>query len=86
VVRVVPYDIGVSIDKWSREPFYRQLAAVLRAKFDANEIAIGEKLPSEGELEAGYDVGRNTVRAALQLLREEHRVETFPVRGTFRVS
>ena len=71
------------IDLWSREPLFEQLAAVLRGKIESGEWPPGHKLPGEARLAQEYDVARGTVRAALDLLREEGRIVTFVGRGSF---
>ncbi|MEO3922904.1 GntR family transcriptional regulator [Micromonosporaceae bacterium B7E4] len=54
------------------------------ARFPASgEWPPGHKLPGEVTLAQTYAVARGTVRAALDVLREEGRVVTFTGRGTF---
>lgn len=62
---------------------YRQLANELRRQISEGELAVGSKLPSEGELAETHDVARNTVRLALGLLRAEGLVTTDQGRGSF---
>jgi GntR family transcriptional regulator len=71
------------IDPHAPEPSYRQLAAQLRARITAGEIAPREALPSITYLvqETGLAVG--TVRRAIALLVEEKYAYTVPGRGTF---
>ncbi|GIF69252.1 hypothetical protein Ais01nite_72870 [Asanoa ishikariensis] len=71
------------IDEWAPEPFFEQLANVLRSKINSGEWPPGHKLPSETTLQQTYGVARGTVRAALDVLREEGLVVTFVGRGTF---
>lgn len=73
----------VMIDQWARDPLRDQLAAVLRAKIESGEWPPGYRLPGEVRLAQEYGVARGTVRAALDLLREEGRVVTFTGRGSF---
>jgi GntR family transcriptional regulator len=73
----------MSIDQWSTEPIYRQLAAILRARIDSGQYAPGQKLPSEPTLQQEYGIARDTVRAAIRLLRDEGRVVTLSGRGTY---
>lgn len=61
---------------------YRQLADLLRARITSGEIGPGQLLPFEGRLSQEYGVGRATVRAALQVLREEGLVVTERGYGT----
>lgn len=71
------------IDRESGVPLYRQLANLLRAKIDSGEFLPGKLLPSELALQQTYGLARDTVRQALDLLREEGRVLTSPGRGTY---
>lgn len=71
------------IDLWRHEPLSQQLAAILREKIDKGEIKPGQKIPSETALVQTYDVARGTVRRALNILREEGKIVTFPGRGSY---
>lgn len=71
------------VDLWSREPLYEQLARILRGKIDSGEFPPGSKIPSETALHQTYDLARGTVRRALEILREEGKIVTFPGRGSF---
>lgn len=68
-----------------RDPVYVQLAAILEREIRSGNHPADERLPSESELMAQFEVGRNTVRAALAYLRERGIVETIAKRGTFPV-
>ncbi|MEU4269034.1 GntR family transcriptional regulator [Streptomyces sp. NPDC026092] len=63
-------------------PLYLRVAAALREDLAGRHIAPGSRLPSERSLAHRYHVNRQTVRSALQLLREERLVVT-DRRGTF---
>ncbi|MFV0131297.1 GntR family transcriptional regulator [Streptomyces sp. HMX112] len=63
-------------------PLYLQVAAALRDDLTQRRIAPGARLPSERCLVHRFRVNRQTVRNALQLLREERLVVT-ERRGTF---
>lgn len=71
------------IDPTSDRPLRRQLADVLRGKVETGEVASGQFLPSEGQLAQTYNVGRDTARAALALLRSEGLAVTVPRLGTY---
>ncbi len=73
----------MTVDQWSTEPIYRQIAAILRAKIESGEYAPGDKLPSEPRLQQEHGFARDTIRHAIKLLREENLVVTLPGRGTF---
>ena len=60
----------------------RVLDALVR-RFDGGEFAVGQKLPSEGELVDAYGVSRTVVREAISQLRARGYVETRRGIGTF---
>ncbi|MGX1885892.1 GntR family transcriptional regulator [Streptomyces sp. NPDC055287] len=57
-------------------PLYRSLAHRLRADLEREQIPPGGRLPSERTLAALHRVNRQTVRQALQYLREQGIVST----------
>ncbi|MFJ6048447.1 winged helix-turn-helix domain-containing protein [Streptomyces sp. NPDC092307] len=57
-------------------PKYQRIAAALRSDLDRAAHAPGGRLPSERSLAARYQVNRQTIRAALQYLREDGLVVT----------
>ena len=57
--------------------------AALTARIASGDLAPGEKLPSESELMAEFDVSRTVVREALSRLQAAGLVETYRGRGTF---
>ncbi|MEU7391734.1 GntR family transcriptional regulator [Streptomyces tanashiensis] len=63
-------------------PLYLRVAAALREDLARRRISPGSRLPSERSLSQRYHVNRQTVRSALQLLRDEGLVVT-DRRGTF---
>ncbi|MFH9728140.1 GntR family transcriptional regulator [Streptomyces sp. NPDC017254] len=63
-------------------PLYLRVAAALREDLADRRISPGSRLPSERSLSQRYHVNRQTVRSALQLLRDERLVVT-DRRGTF---
>jgi DNA-binding transcriptional regulator YhcF (GntR family) len=74
---------GVSkvIDAWvinprSMLPAYLQLAILLRGMIIVRQLPPGTPLPSEPELTGRYKVSRDTVRRAIQVLREVGLAET----------
>jgi GntR family transcriptional regulator len=70
------------IDRESGKPLYVQLADILRSKINNGDYPPGKLIPSETHLQQEYDLARDTVRAALDVLREEGLVVTYPGRGT----
>ncbi|MFF3209253.1 GntR family transcriptional regulator [Streptomyces sp. NPDC002886] len=57
-------------------PKYQRIAAALRRELDLTALTPGARLPSERRLAARYEVNRQTIRAALQHLREDGLVVT----------
>ncbi|AWZ06136.1 MULTISPECIES: winged helix-turn-helix domain-containing protein [unclassified Streptomyces] len=57
-------------------PKYQRIAAALRHEMDRTALTPGARLPSERSLAARYQVNRQTIRAALQHLREDGLVVT----------
>lgn len=62
---------------------YYDLMEELRKKILTGEIKPGEKLPSENQLSSEYEVSRQTVRKALQILQNEGYIYAEHGRGTF---
>lgn len=79
----VIYVRHVTIDPYSEVPLYRQLAAIIRARIESGELARLDPLPSESRLEQEYGIGRDSVRKALAVLREEGLIFTIQARGSF---
>lgn len=71
------------IDEWSTVPLYQQLAALLRARIEDGTYGPGQRLPSEPRLQQEYGLARDTIRAAVKVLRDAELVITLPGRGTF---
>ena len=72
-----------AIDRASVTPYYLQLADRIRDRISAGTIAVGERLPSEGELATSWNLSRATVREALRLLEEHGWVTRIARRGAF---
>lgn len=73
----------VPVNPYSHVPVYEQVAAILRGQIASGELASLDRLPSESALAQTYEVGRDTVRHAVAVLRDEGLVFTVPQRGTF---
>ena len=69
-----------------REVRYRAIADELRRRVEGGDLAAGALLPSESELSAAYEVGRVTVRKALELLRDEGLIDARQGFGWFVAS
>lgn len=72
-----------TLDRSDDRAPYRQIADHLRQALDRGELGPGDKLPSEAELMAHYNVARMTARQAIQELRAEGRVVAEQGRGVF---
>ncbi|MGW6685236.1 GntR family transcriptional regulator [Streptomyces sp. NPDC054961] len=57
-------------------PKYQRIAAALRQELDRTALVPGATLPSERSLAVRYQVNRQTIRAALQHLRDDGLVVT----------
>lgn len=57
-------------------PKYQRIAAALRREIDLTALTPGARLPSERSLADRFQVNRQTIRAALQHLREDGLVVT----------
>jgi DNA-binding GntR family transcriptional regulator len=73
----------VTVDHDSSVPPYRQLAAILRDRIQAGDLAPGAALPSVKTLRQEYGVAETTARKAVALLRDEGLVETVMGWGSF---
>ncbi len=71
------------VDRFSDEPLYEQVAAVLRARIESGELAHLDPLPSEKAIQQEFEVGRDTARRAIKVLRDDDLVFTVAQRGTF---
>lgn len=67
----------------SSTPRYLQIAAILRARIDRGELPPGAPVPSEPAMQQEFGTARNTVRHAIEVLRDEDLVVTVPGVGTF---
>jgi DNA-binding GntR family transcriptional regulator len=69
------------IDK--ERPIWQQVAGDIERDIRSGALAPGTRLPSEDDLVIMYGVARNTVRRAIEGLRERGLAETFHGRGTY---
>lgn len=75
--------VRVVINPRSRKPPYQQVGEVLKARIESGDLPREERIPSEAELMADFEIGRTTARRAVAWLRETGLVETLPGRGTY---
>ena len=64
-------------------PYYIQIVGSIRYDIDSGKLRVGDKLPSEAELCAQYNVSRVTVRRALNELKRGGYLETKQGKGTY---
>jgi len=62
---------------------YKQIAAILRARIESGDLEPGQTVPSEPTLMQEFGVARNTVRHAIEVLRQAGLVTTVPGMGTY---
>ena len=75
------YVPAVTIDPYGSEPLYRQLAAIIRGEIkDMRKL---DRLPSEAWYVQRHGLSRDTVRKAVEVLRDEGLVFTLGQRGTY---
>jgi GntR family transcriptional regulator len=70
-------------DKESVTPLYEQVADYLAAQVEAGHLAPGQKLPAERDLADQWNVGYQTIRRAMEVLRERGLVVSRIGKGTF---
>lgn len=71
------------IDRTTPIPLYFQLAELVRGQISAGILARGDRLPSEHEFCARYEVSRSVVRQALQSLSQDGLIGAERGRGAF---
>jgi GntR family transcriptional regulator len=75
--------VAVTIDHDGALPVYKQLANLLRGQIERGELQPNRPIPAESRLMQIHEVGRDTVRKAIAILREEGLVIAIQGRGTF---
>lgn len=75
----------MSIDHEGPTPLYQQLADLLRAQIERGELPPNRPIPTEVRLMQVHELGRDTVRRAIGVLRDEGLLITVKARGTFVV-
>ena len=64
-------------------PMYQQLAAELRDQIKSGGLKQGDRIPTEAELAERWEVSRNTIRLAIDVLRNEGLITSSQGRGNF---
>jgi len=75
-------DLG-RIDRSDDRAVFRQVAGMLREKIQRGELQPGDRLPSEADLAAHFEITRMTIRNAIQDLKNEGLVVSEHGRGVF---
>lgn len=71
------------LDRRSSVPLYYQLQELLHQQIASGRFAVGDALPSEGDLCRLFGVSRIVVRQALQVLEDDGEIDRQQGRGTF---
>ncbi|MDR1586198.1 MAG: GntR family transcriptional regulator [Treponema sp.] len=71
-----------AIDRGAKTPVFRQIYDILISEMIEGRYPVNGNLPSEKELCLRFDVERNTVRKALQILVDEKRIARVPGIGS----
>ena len=79
----MPSEPSATIDRDSYEPAYAQLVRILLQQIAAGVFRPGDRLPSEAQLCARYEVSPMTVRRVVNILADQGVVITEQGRGTF---
>ena len=61
----------MTIDREGPVPPYRQIADSLRARVEDGSVPTGRRIPSLSQLEAEFGVARDTLRKAVEVLKDE---------------
>ncbi|MFG3440937.1 GntR family transcriptional regulator [Nonomuraea sp. NPDC047897] len=73
----------MTIDHEGPTPLYRQLAELLRTQIVNGTLPPNRPIPTEQRLMHEHELGRDTVRKAIAILRQEGLVIAIRGRGTF---
>jgi GntR family transcriptional regulator len=71
------------IDPTARKPPYLQVADILAERIRSGHYPKDSRIPTESELTEEFEIGRNTTRRAVEVLRERGLVETVKTRGSY---
>jgi GntR family transcriptional regulator len=71
------------IDPTARKPPYLQVADILAERIRSGQYPRDSRIPTESELTEEFEIGRNTARRAVEVLRERGLVETVKTRGSY---
>ncbi|GGS88677.1 hypothetical protein GCM10010176_035590 [Nonomuraea spiralis] len=77
--------MAMTIDHDGPTPLYVQLANLLRAQIEDGTLPPNRPIPTEQRLMHDHELGRDTVRSAVKILRDEGLLMAVRGRGTFVV-
>jgi GntR family transcriptional regulator len=83
MMNLLPGSSTLARDRRTAVPLYVQLREALRAEIQARGLRPGDRLPTEAELEARYNVSRSTIRQAVGDLEAEGLLRRVQGKGTF---
>lgn len=73
----------MNVDHDSAIPVYRQVAAFIAEQIERGKLAPGKPVPSESSLMGEYGISRDTVRRAMDVLREQELIVTVQGKGSY---
>lgn len=76
-------DIGVSTTPLRKRRLSDEIYAQILLQLSTGQYRVGDRLPTEKELSASFDVSRPVVREALQLLQNDGLIDARRGSGTF---
>lgn len=79
------WELGLALGPDDGRPLYRRIAALIADDIARGRLNGGERLPSSRELAGSLGVNRNTVVAALEVLRTDGWIAGRSTQGTFVV-
>lgn len=71
------------IDPTAKEPPYKQVGAIIADRITSGTYARGQRIPTESELMAEFEIGRSTARRVHGWLRDQGLTETVKTRGSY---
>lgn len=78
-----PSETAAQLKRMRSQRLSERVAEALTERLDQGQWAPGDRLPTEHELAATFDVSRTVIREAISRLRQAGRLETVQGSGTF---
>ncbi len=73
----------VQIDHDSPEPYYRQLADIIRGRIESGQYPPGSSIPSIERIRQETGLSVMTIRKGIRIVADEGWVRLVPGKGTF---